>query len=174
MYSKSTTALCCLIENNDINVAHQHNRHRDHGDQSSDQRNVTDFFDTNVWVYAHTAGVDDDKSEAARRLLSDIQAPVISSQVLGEYSAVMIRNRLPDKQVLENLEQMIAMCRTQPVSAGTVQLAWKLRQRYGFSYWDCQMIAAALDAGCERLHTEDLQHGQVLDGSLIVTNPFAD
>ena len=135
---------------------------------------MADFLDTNVWVYAHTSGVDDAKSEAARRLLGDVQEPVISTQVLGEYSAVMIRNRLPDAQVRNNLDEMIAMCWTLPVSADTVQRAWDLRRRYGFSFWDCQMIAAALEAGCERLYTEDLQHGQAIEGGLSIANPFLD
>jgi predicted nucleic acid-binding protein len=133
---------------------------------------VADFLDTNIWIYAHTAGVDDVKSEAARRLLQQVEAPVISAQVLGEYSAVMIRNRLPDKQVRENIDAMIAMCRTLPVSADMAQQAWDLRVRYGFSFWDCQMIAAALEGGCSRLFTEDLQHGQVISERLSITNPF--
>lgn len=134
---------------------------------------VADFIDTNVWVYAHTAGVDDSKSEAAQALLQRISSPVISVQVLGEYCAVMVRNRLPDEQVGENLEAMIAMCRTLPVSAGTVQQAWRLRRRYGFSYWDSQMIAAALEAGCTSLYTEDLQHNQAIEDGLRIVNPFA-
>lgn len=133
---------------------------------------VADFLDTNIWVYAHTSGVDDVKSEVARTLLQQVEAPVISAQVLGEYSAVMIRNRLPDQQVRENLDAMIAMCRTLAVSADTAQRAWDLRARYGFSFWDCQMIAAALEAGCSRLFTEDLQHVQIVSDRLSVTNPF--
>ncbi len=133
---------------------------------------MVDFFDTNIWIYAHTSGADDAKSDAARRLLEQTREPVISSQVLGEYSAVMIRNRIPERQLRENLEEMIAMCRTLPVSSDIVLQAWDARQRYGFSFWDCQIIAAALAAGCERLYTEDLQHGQVIADRLHVTNPF--
>lgn len=136
-------------------------------------RVAADFIDTNVWIYAHTAGVDDSKSEAARALLQRISSPVISTQVLGEYCAVMIRNRLPEEQVGENLDAMIALCRKLPVSAATVQQAWILRRRYGFSYWDSQMIAAALEAGCASLYTEGLQHNQTIEGGLRIVNPFA-
>ena len=133
---------------------------------------MAQFVDTNIWVYAHVTGVADPKSEAARRLLCELDEPVISTQVLAEYSAVMIRNRLPDVQVRANLETMMQMCRTLPVSTETVRQAWAIRSRYGFSFWDCQMIAAALEAGCKRLLTEDLQHGQKLEGRLTVVNPF--
>ncbi|MEO6079410.1 MAG: PIN domain-containing protein [Steroidobacteraceae bacterium] len=130
------------------------------------------FVDTNIWVYAHLTGVADAKSEAARNLLGRLDDPVISTQVLAEYSAVMIRNHLPDIQVRENLEAMMAMSRTELVSLDTVRGAWNLRSRYGYSIWDCQIIASALQGGCDTLLTEDLQHGQVINGSLTVRNPF--
>lgn len=133
---------------------------------------VADFLDTNVWVYAHTAGADDSKSDAARNLLGSVRDPVISAQVLSEYSAVMIRNRLPDAQVRENLDEMAAMCRTLPVSEDTVRQAWRIRTRYGFSFWDSQMIASALEAGCSQIYTEDLQAGQTIEGRLKILNPF--
>jgi predicted nucleic acid-binding protein len=39
------------------------------------------------------------------------------------------------------------------------------------SYWDALIVAAAERGGCDRLLTEDLQHGQRL-GALTVVNPF--
>lgn len=53
-----------------------------------------------------------------------------------------------------------------------LETALSLRQRYGFSFWDCQIAAAALGAGCDTLLTEDLQHGQRLDGRLTILNPL--
>lgn len=133
---------------------------------------VAQFVDTNIWVYAHLAGVADPKSQAARGLLEQIHAPVLSTQVLAEYSAEMLRNQMPDRQVQENLEGMMAMCRTQPVSEDTIRRAWAIRSRYGFSFWDSQMVASALEAGCEQIFTEDLQHGQKIAGCLVIQNPF--
>jgi predicted nucleic acid-binding protein len=43
--------------------------------------------------------------------------------------------------------------------------------RYGFHFYDSLIVAAALEAGCSRLFSEDLQHGQRIDG-LTVENPF--
>ncbi|MGQ0622235.1 MAG: PIN domain-containing protein [Panacagrimonas sp.] len=47
-----------------------------------------------------------------------------------------------------------------------------LRETASISYWDSLIIAAALHAGCTLLYSEDLQHGQVFEGSLTVVNPF--
>ena len=48
-------------------------------------------------------------------------------------------------------------------------LAIRARWRYGF--YDSLVIAAALAAGCTRLLSEDLQHGQQIE-SLTIVDPF--
>ena len=45
------------------------------------------------------------------------------------------------------------------------------KQLYGFSFYDSLIVAAALEAGCSRLYTEDMQHGQQIH-SLTIQNPF--
>ena len=46
-----------------------------------------------------------------------------------------------------------------------------LQSKLGFSFYDSLIVAAALEAGCKRLLSEDLQHGQRIEG-LRVENPF--
>ncbi len=53
----------------------------------------------------------------------------------------------------------------------TVEAAWAVESRYGLSYWDALMVAAAQHMGCTLLLTEDLQHDLQIDGLRIV-NPF--
>ena len=48
-----------------------------------------------------------------------------------------------------------------------------VQARYGFSFYDSLIIAAALESGCTRLYSEDLQHGQQIEG-LIIENPFKE
>jgi predicted nucleic acid-binding protein len=43
--------------------------------------------------------------------------------------------------------------------------------RYKLSWYDSLIVAAALEAKCDVLYTEDLQHGQRF-GDLVVMNPF--
>ena len=45
-------------------------------------------------------------------------------------------------------------------------------ERYRFSWFDSLIVATALEAGCETLFTEDLQHGQVIENRLTIFNPF--
>jgi predicted nucleic acid-binding protein len=49
--------------------------------------------------------------------------------------------------------------------------ALEIKAAHGFSYWDCAILAAARALGCDRLYTEDMQHGREIDGVRIV-NPF--
>jgi predicted nucleic acid-binding protein len=53
----------------------------------------------------------------------------------------------------------------------TVETAWAVESRYGFSYWDALVVAAAQQQGCTYVVSEDLQHGQQVD-SVQILNPF--
>ena len=48
-----------------------------------------------------------------------------------------------------------------------------IHTRYQFSFYDSLIVAAALEAGCTRLYSEDMQHGQQIQ-SLTIQNPFRD
>jgi len=62
--------------------------------------------------------------------------------------------------------------RVQP-SAGLFRAALALQARYKFGFYDSLIVAAALSAGCVRLYSEDLQHGQQIEG-LIIEDPFRE
>jgi len=64
------------------------------------------------------------------------------------------------------------MCTVEIITLATVHKALDVRERYGFSWYDSLIVAAALAAGCQRLYSEDMQHGQLIDGQLSVINPF--
>jgi predicted nucleic acid-binding protein len=55
---------------------------------------------------------------------------------------------------------------------GLLVAAVGLQERTRISFWDALVVQAALDAGCDRLYSEDLNAGQRF-GSLLVVNPFA-
>ena len=130
------------------------------------------FVDTNIWVYAHLRVPGDARHERALALVQSVASLVISPQVVAEYYNVMLRNTRDDAWIQANLRAMFARTRLQPANADVLTTALDLRNRYGFSFWDCQIVAAALQSGCGTLFTEDLQHGQVLDRKLRVVNPL--
>jgi predicted nucleic acid-binding protein len=70
------------------------------------------------------------------------------------------------------LTDWLATCELAHSHVGQHVLASQLRQDKAFSYWDSLIVAAALDAGCTTLYSEDMQHGRVLHGQLTIVNPL--
>ena len=132
------------------------------------------FVDTNIWVYAHLRVAGDKRHDRALALVQRSSGMVISPQVVAEYYNVMLRNGQTDAWIQANLKAMFARTRLQPANADVLAIALDLRNRYAFSFWDCQIAAAAIQAQCSTLWTEGLQHGQMLEGTLRTINPLLD
>ncbi len=134
----------------------------------------TVFVDTNVLLYAQDPRVQV-KREACSLWLARCWRESrgrISTQVLNEFY-VNVRRVAPTFQV-EAARELVRRYRAWSpwlVDDTTIDLAWRLQDQTGFSYWDALMVAAAQQQGCAYLLTEDLQHGQHVDGVQIL-NPF--
>jgi predicted nucleic acid-binding protein len=131
--------------------------------------NADRFFDTNVLVYANSQG--DYRTAAARQLLLD--GGVVGAQVLNEFASVArAKLGMTWDEVQQAIENLVVLCpNPRPVSIETHLRALGLSGRYGLSIWDGLIVAAAAEARCSILLTEDLQHGQVVDG-VRIENPF--
>ena len=128
------------------------------------------FFDSNVLIYAMVSG--DSRRERAQQLVAP--GGVISVQVLNEFVAVARRKmRMPWENVIEALDA-IRILFPSPISItlDTHEAALKIAQQYGFSIYDALIASSALEANCSTLYSEDLQDGQVIDGRLMIRNPF--
>jgi predicted nucleic acid-binding protein len=128
-----------------------------------------DFLDTNVVVYALGTGP---KAKPARALLAT--APCISVQVLNELLNIgRKKGRWSWEEIKLNLTQVqLAVSRVVDVTLAVHALGLHLAERYGLSVYDAMIAAAALEAGCTTLWSEDMQHGMVLAGQLTIRNPF--
>lgn len=126
------------------------------------------FFDTNVLVYFVE---DDPRAARAEALLS--AGGTLSVQVLNEFVHVCLRKKRHAIAQIEGLLSGIrTLCDIVPLDLATHDRALAIAKRYGFAFYDSLIVAAALDAGCDTLFTEDLQHGQTIDGALRIVNPF--
>lgn len=127
------------------------------------------FFDTSVLLYL--LDNDADRAQRARDLL--LKRGSINVQVLNELSAAILRKRaLSLPELREFLEQIRALCTTHALTVESHESGLEIVARYGFSLYDSMIVAAALNAGCRTLYSEDLQHGQVIERRLTVINPF--
>jgi predicted nucleic acid-binding protein len=128
------------------------------------------FVDTNVLVYA---AIDNDvRSERARALLT--AGVLFSVHVLNEFVSAARRLRREWEEILEALALLEAICPAPaPLTLATHRLALEIAQRFGYHIFDSLVIAAALEASCETLYSEDMQDGQRIAG-MTIRNPFGN
>lgn len=126
------------------------------------------FLDTNILVYAQQTGP---KAIISQDLIA--QGGTISVQVVNELTNVL---RKKDNRswrdialVLDDIDN--ALEPALPLTATTSRAALALARDHGFSFYDALIIASAIDAGCDTLYSEDLQHGRSI-GGLAIVNPF--
>ena len=134
---------------------------------------VRTFFDTNILVYAEDPS-DRRKQEIAKQLIVHHlrqRSGVVSIQVLQEYFVSATGKLKLDIGLVRYQIEFFTHFQVVEPSAGDVLAAIDIRRLYGFSIWDSLILRAAKKADCRILLTEDMQHGQTIDGVKIV-NPF--
>jgi len=137
---------------------------------------VTVFVDTNVLVYLRDRSEDEKQRRAAEwmALLWELRIGRLSTQVLQEYYLQVTRKLDPPRTTEEAREDVLALGVWRPtvIDLRVMERAWTVQDRFGFSWWDALIVAAALAGSCRYLLTEDLQDGQEVEGLRIVS-PFA-
>jgi predicted nucleic acid-binding protein len=131
------------------------------------------FLDTNILLYAASRNPAHlSKKTRAIELIGEKQF-ALSAQVLQEFYVNATKKAdfslKPDIALrwIENLEEFVCM----PVDTALVKTAAVTSVRFGISYWDGAIVAAAAAIGAPVLYTEDLNHGQAY-GTVTAINPF--
>lgn len=136
-----------------------------------------DFLDSSVLVYL-VDETDLEKRRIAedvlRRALDD-ESGCISFQVVQETLNVITSNKLITPMTPEGAARFLdsvldPLWKVMP-SRELYRRCLELKARYRYSFYDSLIIAAALEDGCTRLLSKDLQHGQRIEGLQII-NPF--
>ena len=134
------------------------------------------FIDTNVFIYQLEA-LDQRKADIATGIIrSGIETgnACISFQVVQECLNTLLRKAeipLDTRQAHTYLDAVLAPLVQVPASMPLYHRCLDVQARYGYAFYDALIIAAALQAQCTRLYSEDLQHGQRID-DLTIENPF--
>ncbi|HLU26136.1 MAG TPA: PIN domain-containing protein [Longimicrobiales bacterium] len=133
------------------------------------------FVDTNVLVYVRDRTDEEKQRRAAEWMaaLWDTRLGRLSVQVLQEYYVTITKKLDPPRTPEEAREDVLALAtwKPLPIELPLIERAWSLRDRFGFSWWDSLIVAAAVKAGCRYLLSEDLPDGLDVDG-LTIINPF--
>jgi predicted nucleic acid-binding protein len=127
------------------------------------------FLDSNIILYAFK--MDDPRNQTAARLLA--VGATVGVQTLNEFVNVASRKlAMPWDRVFKALEAIRFLCpEPVPITVDIHDIALAISNRYGYGIYDALIVAAALQAECGTLYSEDMQHGQKIDG-LTIRNPF--
>ena len=128
------------------------------------------FFDTKILVYA--VAQDDPRGPIAEALLA--KGGVIGVQGLNEFVSVARRKMsMSWKEVSDAVDAILVLCPSPiPMTLTTHETGRKIAEDFGYGIYDALMAAAAFEARCSTLLSEDFQDGQILYGKVTIRNPF--
>jgi predicted nucleic acid-binding protein len=135
------------------------------------------FLDSNILVYSFDSR-DLAKQQRAQQLVNQAlfnQTGIISYQVTQEVLNTA-RRKFEKTLTIEDCQLFLTqvlmpICQVYPCIE-LYQKALNIHEQLKFSFYDSLVIAAALQAKCQTLYTEDLRHGQIIDSTLHIINPF--
>jgi predicted nucleic acid-binding protein len=133
------------------------------------------FVDTNVLVYAHDADAGK-KHSFAKELLSQLwetRTGILSTQVLQEFIVAVTRkvpNPISIAQARRALRNYVAWQLVVNDSKIILQ-ATEIQEAHQLSFWDALIVSSAFAGNASVIATEDLNHGQRVEG-ILIQNPF--
>lgn len=137
------------------------------------------FVDTNIFIYAsleenRKSDLKADKRNKSITLLQSISDKdvYINTQVLDEIYSVLLRHGINEKEIHNKLSIIIKETKVSVIRLKTIKYCWDMRLKYKYSYWDCLILTSALENDCTVIYSEDMQHNQMIEQTLRITNPF--
>jgi len=132
------------------------------------------FLDTNILVYAYNSD-DPTKQKITVKLLREDFAEkevCISVQVLNEFYAVLSKHKIEHSEIEQYINEIINSVQILPINVLISKKALDIRKKYRYSWWDSLILVSALESNSSVLYSEDMQHGQFIENSLKIVNPF--
>lgn len=101
------------------------------------------------------------------------QNHTISTQVVNENVNVCLKKiKLTKAEAFSHGTFLMDNFNLVQIAPTTIQRAFVISDKYGFSFWDSLILSAAIESGCDTLYSEDMQNGQVIEKTLTIINPF--
>jgi len=133
---------------------------------------VRAFIDTNIFIYLYSAKEPKKRNICIDEL--DKHERVASIQILNETANVFRKKfNWSAEKIQVHLDNIEKFCLINRVERTTIDSALKLSEKYKYSYYDCLMLASALESGCDIILSEDMSDGQMIESKLKIVNPFS-
>jgi predicted nucleic acid-binding protein len=129
------------------------------------------FIDTNIFVYLYSED-ESAKQSVALNILEKLNC-ITSTQVLNEFCSVCLKKlKIPNHIVQLAVEEIIENCEICFIDMEVIKKALMINDKYDYSYYDSLILASAVFNDCKYLYSEDMQHNQLIEGTLKIVNPF--
>jgi predicted nucleic acid-binding protein len=131
------------------------------------------FIDTNILAYSmdNHNSIKKKKCRDLLRKAHHDQQGVISTQVMQEFYITATKKLGADPLIVKEVLLSLDRFETVTITPEIIQEAIDCSIISRISFWDALIISAAQSARCEKIWTEDLNHGQIIRGVLI-ENPL--
>lgn len=133
------------------------------------------FLDTNILIYAHDLDAGN-KHDIALKIVKDLwekRTGVLSTQVLQEFY-INVTKKIPKSILPLEAREIIRAYMYWEIKENhpmSIIRASEIEEKYRISFWDALVVAAAYEAKVDKILTEDLDSGQMIEG-IIIENPF--
>jgi predicted nucleic acid-binding protein len=115
---------------------------------------------------------DEPKKQAIAYDILNREECILSTQTLNEFSNICFKKKKYTAAMIKDyIAEILENCNYAVVSLNTIDHALILHEKFLYSYYDCLMLASAMECGCNSIYTEDMQDGQVIEG-LTIHNIF--
>lgn len=131
------------------------------------------FLDTNIVIYSYSED-EPKKQEIANDILEEYGSQIIiSNQVINELSNTLFRKFKLDADEVRAV--VLELNDNFPIVNFNLEAQLKgieIKEKYKLQFYDSMILATALENGCNIVYSEDMQHGQIIENSLTIINPF--
>ncbi len=131
------------------------------------------FIDTNILIYT-IDNHNPKKKKISRELVAKLfesHSGIISTQVLQEFYYTAVNKLKSDPKIVKSLLKSFEDLEIVQINTTIIHNAIDCSVANNISFWDALIISAAESANCNKLFSEDLNSGQIINGVEIV-NPF--
>jgi predicted nucleic acid-binding protein len=127
------------------------------------------FIDSNILLYAYSKSEPLKRHACTEALVNEYCCT--STQAINEFCNVCIKKwYLTATETACAVNEISLFCKVYWVYNSTIKKALQLNEKYRYSYYDCLMLASAIENGCDKVFSEDMQDGQIIEDRLRIIN----
>jgi predicted nucleic acid-binding protein len=131
------------------------------------------FTDTNILIYHFTR--EPLKYDVTDAIITSSNLELVTStKVLSEFANICLRKKLvkSNSEIKNHIEAISKLFIVAGLTKEDILMAMEIQKYFKISFYDSLIVASAVNAGCEKLYTEDMHHGLFVRKKMKIVNPF--